>query len=547
MKSHKPHLIRNMSAQILNRSHAAVLLFDAQDKLYFLNENANVLFPKMETGSTKSFFRENYLIDDFDALSGRMIYLNLDVHNLEETCYLFEHEKVINEQNEVEGSYFMLTDMTSEEKQKREAFVRVGRDILTGLLNEAGFFEKIERIFMRNPATDYKIIVSNITSFKLVNELLGREKGDEILSTIGSFITPFVGHDVAASRLEGDHFALCIPRDFDLKALSGKVNRYLKEASPALSIQCYFGVYEIEDAAVAIELMVENANLALEAIREDSGEHIVHFNEELGQDILLKNELLADLEPALANKEFELYFQPQVDSFSEKVVGAEVLIRWNHSTRGFLTPYHFVDLLEKKGRLYELDLFVWEEACKVLRQLNDKGYPISFSVNISPKDIFKDDLTKVFCGLIEKYNLEPRMLKLEITETAVILDSNLLQKLVRDFHKAGFIVEMDDFGSGYSSLNSLKDIPVDIIKTDRVFFKETENMERSKIIFESVLRLARSLNTPIIAEGIETKEQLEYLRSIGCHNIQGFYYSPPIPLDAFVAFMDEHGIEQIKV
>ena len=243
---------------------------------------------------------------------------------------------------------------------------------------------------------------------------------------------------------------------------------------------------------------------------------------------------------AIKKKQFMMYLQPQIDCFTGAVVGAEALARWRNNDGEMISPDMFISVLEENGLITHLDYFIWEQACRKLKQWQMEGKgDRSISINISSKDFYMTDLYESITGLVRKYGVDPKMLKLEITETAIVLDVEEQMALVRKFQNFGFRVEMDDFGSGYSSLNSLKNISVDILKLDMKFMGECENVERSNHIVKSMIDLAHSLDMPVIAEGVETKEQLDFLKSIGCHVIQGYYYSRPLPIEEFEEFMKD--------
>lgn len=232
-----------------------------------------------------------------------------------------------------------------------------------------------------------------------------------------------------------------------------------------------------------------------------------------------------------------MYLQPKVDVNTGKISGAEALVRWKHPIRGLRVPATFLDLFESNGFITKLDLYMWEEACKYLVKLREQGIDLPISVNISRIHIHNTDLVPTLLGLVEKYQLEPRMLELEITENLFIDDVTELFKQMNRLKEAGFVIQMDDFGSGYSSLNMLRKAPVDVLKIDRFFLDEIMSTERGKIIVETSVRMAKQLGLIVVAEGVETKEQLEFLRGVNCDTAQGFYFSKPVPVDEFEALL----------
>lgn len=254
-----------------------------------------------------------------------------------------------------------------------------------------------------------------------------------------------------------------------------------------------------------------------------------------------EQELITDMVVGLQRNEFTVYLQPQYDYTTESLVGAEALVRWNHPTKGLISPAIFIPVFERNGFITQLDLFIWEKTCQLLQKWKDMGLnPIPVSVNISRRDIYNQNLVQVFNGLLKKYNLTPNLLRLEITESAYMENPTQLIQVVEALRDNGFCLEMDDFGSGYSSLNTLKEVPVNVLKLDMKFIaadtkdlKDGKNNSKGGNILSSVIRMANWLHLPVIAEGIESKEQADYLKSIGCFYMQGYYFARPLPIEKY--------------
>ena len=260
---------------------------------------------------------------------------------------------------------------------------------------------------------------------------------------------------------------------------------------------------------------------------------MAYYDEGLRSNVLNEQALTGDLAEAMENGQIRIYLQPQMDG-EGKVLGAEALVRWQHPDRGMLAPGAFIGIFEKNGSIVRLDCHVWELACRQLRRWKDQGREdLYISVNISPMDLYFIDLYKTFAGLVEKYGISPGNLKLEITETAMMSDLEKQLQMISKLREAGFVVEMDDFGSGYSSLNMLKDIQVDVLKIDMAFLGETEDKLRAQKILRTIVELSRQLEVPVISEGVETQEQVEFLREIGCNMFQGYYFARPMEVGIF--------------
>ena len=293
-------------------------------------------------------------------------------------------------------------------------------------------------------------------------------------------------------------------------------------------LKVYLGVYEIDDPSMPISMMCDRALLALGTIKGDYQKQVAYYDEKLRYNVLQEQELAAGLDRAIREGEIELYIQPQI-TVDGRCLGGEGLVRWNHPTKGLLLPAAFIESFERNGMIVKLDLHVWELACKQLREWKDKGFPDRYlSVNISPKDFFFVDIYKEFTTLVGRYGISPKNLKLEITETAIITDLPKQLALIKKLREAGFGVAMDDFGSGYSSLNMLKDIRVDTLKIDMEFLRQSESEERSRTILKTVVALSKELGMPVITEGVETKDHVDFLTQIGCDIFQGFFFARPM-------------------
>lgn len=334
--------------------------------------------------------------------------------------------------------------------------------------------------------------------------------------------------------------------DFDEGRLCEAFRRIVNEVGYALNIHNYYGVYEVKNHRLEPEQMYNRAYLALESIKGRLDRDIAYYDERIRTRRLAEHLTIDELEHALKADEFVIYIQPQVDIENNRVIGGETLVRWLSPKRGLVPPSEFVPLFERNGMITKLDYHVWELACRQLAKWTEEGYPErTLSINISAKNFYLVDLYERIVGLVEKYKVEPQRLKLEITETAFVLDVKRQMELVKRLQNKGFLVEMDDFGSGYSSLNNLKDISIDVLKLDMNFFEKTENPERSEKIISSMVALADNLHMVVIAEGVEEKSKIELLRRIGCRIVQGYYYSKPLTVKQYEAYLETHGHEDM--
>lgn len=306
------------------------------------------------------------------------------------------------------------------------------------------------------------------------------------------------------------------------------------------SISLVYGIYKVTDREVPIRLMCDRARIAKKQIKGSTLTNYAVYDDVIRLKMREQVEIEDEMEKALLNHEFVMYLQPQIWVEKRKICSAEALVRWKHPIKGVLVPAQFLQLFESNGFITKLDTYMWEEACKYLADLQKRKIDLPISVNISRVHIGNTDLPDILSGLVEKYKISPRLLELEITENLFMDDVTELFDQMAELKKRGFKILMDDFGSGYSSLNMLRKAPVDTLKIDRFFLDEILSTERGKIIVESSVRMAKLLGLLVVAEGVETKEQLDFLASVNCDIAQGFYFSKPIPLAEFEVFLSKN-------
>ena len=452
-----------------------------------------------------------------------------------EHIFQTEYKKLYDKKNELIGSYIIFSDVTDDEKKAEFERYRADHDSLTGLYNDSALKRKIEEKLRENPDTEYYIVTSNIKEFKIINDVFGRTSGDALLKQCAEILSKISVKDEIFGRIGADKFGLLVRKElFDeelfLKSSKDMVKIPENEDYP-LIIQ--IGVYEVVDRNMPVSAMFDRAYMAMSSIKDDVNIRIAYYENEMREDLVWEQKILGELEDAIKEKHLLPYLQPQVD-VDGKIEGAEVLVRWRHPQEGLRMPGKFINVLEKNGKIVNLDMYIWEEACIILKSWKERGFDNMYlSVNISPKDFYYVDLYEVFMKLIEKYELDAKNLRLEITESVVMNDIEQKLLVINKLRSAGFLIEMDDFGSGYSSLNLLKDLPVDILKLDMVFLKETRNPERAKIILQEIINMARKLIIPVISEGVETEEQVSFLSDMGCGMFQGYYFAKPISLEEF--------------
>ena len=433
-------------------------------------------------------------------------------------------------------------DVDSEMRIKQEMEYRAEFDSLTGLYNSDTFYQKVEELLYLWEDRRTAIISIDIDRFRLVNDRYGIEAGNKLIKLVGEGIRKCLPRDCIGKRYQADVFSAFIwyEKDKDFIDFMDNLNTIvLKDREINMPVSLVFGIYKITDKSLPIRLMCDRARAVKKQIKGSMLSNYAVYDDEIRLQLREQQEIEAQMEAALRNREFVMYLQPQINIADETLHGAEALVRWVHPTRGVITPAQFIPLFENNGFIMKLDRYMWEEACSYLRRLKKKGYDIPISVNVSRLNIGEVDIPGILDRLTQKYRIDKQRVEVEITENLFIDDAQELFKEMEQLRERGYKVLMDDFGSGYSSLNMLRKAPVDIIKIDRFFLDEIMATERGKIIVEASVRMAKQLGLKVIAEGVETKEQLDFLREIECDIAQGFYYSKPVPVEEFEKLISE--------
>lgn len=537
-------------ADVIDDMDSPVLIFGENDELEVCNQSAKeylkvtegiILWDFVATTNLK------YILTPERRRLGQSKEFHLALHSRGKVFLIHGREQWSSDER-FEGLFLVYNDITDQENMKDEATYYATHDKLTGLWNRDYFFEMVQKVLYDNPDTTFLMIASDIGQFKMFNEILGVRAGNELLLSISESYRKIRKANWVFSRFTADRFALLMPKeDFHEKKFVEFCDGVVENSHYSLQIHNYLGIYEITNARIDPEQMYNRAYLALESIKGNMQQSVAYYDEKIRARRMAERLTIDELEHALKDEEFVIYIQPQIDSRNNKVIGGETLVRWLSPKRGLVPPSEFVPIFEKNGMITMMDFHVWELACRQIAAWKKQGHgERSLSINISAKNFYLADLYERITGLVEKYDIEPQRLKLEITETAFVLDVKKQMDLVKKLQARGFLVEMDDFGSGFSSLNSLKDICIDVLKLDMNFFEKTENPERSKKIIDSMVGLANRLCTPVIAEGVEIKEQIDFLRSVGCYIVQGYYYSKPMSVEDYDKFMEEHESEDMR-
>lgn len=418
-------------------------------------------------------------------------------------------------------------------------------DQMTGLYNYEEFLRRTRSMIDQNSNVKYVMCWMDVKKLRVINHLLGYREGDRVLRLVGSALRRQIPSNGTSGRFADDSFVFCIPDEPGLYPKVSKIARdELALFDCTIPVNVAFGFCQIDNRETDLQEYVDNARLGYDSIKNSYNVNYGVYTEEMRRTIINEAEIMNMMDDALRLRQFHMYLQPQFNHATGELIGAEALIRWVHPTKGIIPPNAFISVFEKSGFILKSDRFIWEEACRQIQKwIREGNEPVPISVNISRVDIYDPDLVRYIEALVHKYEIPVNLLRLEITETAYMENSSQLLAVIKELQDKGFIIEMDDFGSGYSSLNTLKDVPVNILKLDLRFLSEG-NDERGGNILQSVVRMAKWLELPIISEGVENKEQADFLKSIGCNVVQGFYYSRPIPVADFEKLKQKHVIAQ---
>ncbi len=427
-----------------------------------------------------------------------------------------------------------------ETRQNRKFIKAAYIDELTQNLNTKGLKIAYEGIIQKQKQT-YAIIVLNVDNFKVVNDLFGYEEGNRLIRTISERITTRLTQGQFIGRYYADRFVFLTP--FKSKeTLERQIERFFTDlhtyrfpSDTRYRLVFSAGIYIINNNSRPFDKVFDRAIIALnEAVRQyDSS--FVYYEDELRMNLINATQLAKEIEMAVKRREFVVHLQPRFDVQSTKILGAEALVRWNHSVHGLVYPNNFIQLLEKSREIVEVDMYVLEEVCKLLNQMKDEGYPDIF-ISVNQSRVHLNDIHYVndLKNIISKYGIQAHQIELELTEGILVEDINTISQVLKELREEGFVVSIDDFGSGHSSLNLLKSVEIDVLKLDQKFLRETTQSIKTEHIISTIVEMGKKLEIRVVAEGVETAEQLVFLRRIRCDEAQGFWYSEPITIEEFL-------------
>lgn len=427
-----------------------------------------------------------------------------------------------------------------------------GKDTMTGLDRYEVFMEKLEAEIEKVGDDRIVIVYTDIKHFKYINDTYGYKVGDSLLK---DFVNEFMGKTdiiLCAARVYSDNFVTAnrIPPDGpsneEFRDIIYKLNleRETKFREKYLNSRLQFctgiSVIDKNSRSLDAETAVSNANLARKVAKEMESDCCVLFDQSMMEGIKREVEITSSIPKALSKREFRVYFQPKIDTDTLALIGAEALVRWQKADGTFIYPDEFIPLIERSGQIVDVDYYVYREVFDFLaRRLKEGRHVVPISVNVSRVHLNRMNILEYVKALLEEFQVPCSLVEFELTESIYLENTERALELIKGLHKMGFKVSMDDFGSGYSSLNLLSKLPIDIIKLDRVFLKEGEMQENDRIIISCVVDMAKRLKITSLCEGVETQEQCDYLKEVGCQMQQGFYFSRPVPQEVFEKLLEE--------
>jgi diguanylate cyclase (GGDEF)-like protein len=419
-------------------------------------------------------------------------------------------------------------------------FIDVTIDDLTGLNNRIGFIRACDELMHKQDMTGYSMIKIQIYHMQELNERTGMENGDKVLLLLAENVKRAVEqnkHKAVCGRIGGDTFAVLTDEELSINTMAeSNMPDFIQNPLTGLdyAVSFYAGAYRLEEGDNDIDSMLDHAGYALKWVSGNFKTNVAFYDNDIRKEDEHRKAVEQKVRNAIAEREFKVYLQPVCDTMTRERVSAEALVRWIDSKNQMINPSDFIPILEKNGFVTELDLYVLEDVCRMLRDWNEVGIDIvPVSVNFSRVDVEHPGIVEDIIAIVDKYELDHNLIKIELTESAFSENIGNIINTLKRLREAGFVIMMDDFGSGYSNLNMFKDMPIDVVKIDMYFLRNIENSERGMIVLESVVQMAKRLGLEIVVEGVETQEQYDYIRKLRCEMIQGYYFAKPMPSEIF--------------
>ena len=526
-------VLDRMLANIASELNEALFFYDVSGKCIWANEPALAM-----AGLRSEDYEQAHknLVNTFGDIyaNGESWSLKKTYPNRETKYYNFELRQMNDDKGKHTGTFLRISDNTETQLELQREIYSATHDSLTDLYTKEYLYELIAKSIAENPGKKYYIAFVDVSNFKIVNDVFGTEFGDYALKQIAKWIKESSKSSWIYGRLGGDTFGALLPvEDFDSERVERELSAFdIKEGTKEHRLLIHLGMFETTEENLEVSVMFDRAHLAINRIKDDYNVHIAYYDDALRNGVVLDQLLASQISEAIATRQIIPYLQPIVDN-KGRVLGAEALARWNHPTEGFMSPERFIPVLERNGMIADVDLHIWRCSCEVLKRWQERNVDMFISINISPRDFYFMNVPDKLIGLINEFGIKPQRLRIEITETVMIGDVDNRMEDIRRLRNFGFIIEMDDFGSGYSSLNLLQDMPVDVLKIDMAFLRKAEDNPKAEMILYNIIAMAKDLELTSLTEGVESQYQFEQLSRMGCKLFQGYHFSKPVPIEEF--------------
>ena len=502
---------------LLEASHTATEFLDNFFSTSVFNPDGEITKEKLQMGALK----DNYILGQRQyqtmyqcSFLNKYLELNLAMHK--------------NPENKHLEAFIIVLDVSN------NAFLY---DPLTGLYNRQKTYLECNRVLQEHPDDPMVMVHFDIQRFRLYNSFFGESEGDRLLKYIADMfrrLSNTYNYGVYG-RIEADVFLLLFPYRNNVIEWNEKfIQECLAGYRNDFQITGYSGICMVRDRTLSVDALFNRATIAAKNTTEKQLRSYCIFDDTMEKKLIQEQEILRDMRKAIDEEQFQVYLQPKYKLVTGEPFGAEALVRWIHPEKGMISPAAFIQLFEMNGFITTLDQYMWEHVCRLLRKwLDDGKSPEPVSVNMSRVSMYSPQTVAFLTNLIEKYQIPPRLLNLELTESAYMDDPDAMKKRLDELRSYGCEIMMDDFGSGYSSLNTLREIPVDYMKVDRMFLASVDHDDRSRMVLEAVIHMATKMGIPVITEGVETELQKEFLKSIGCDYVQGYLYAKPMSTEEY--------------
>ena len=535
--------LRFRSMKVLDRLLAS-MASDMPEPIFFFDNDGKCIWTnepgRQRVGVSKDDYESikdnlKFLFDDID-LEKTGWTKKLTVGTGDDIQYLeLSMRSATDHEGRVAGSYLSIRDHTEEQLAIEREIYNSTHDSVTGLYTKEYLYEKVAKRLKNDTKTNYMIGFFEIANFNMINDVFGSEFGTYTVKKIADTIKATASEKTLYGRLTYDSFGILINKDiFDEEKLEKMLETFtVSDKTLEHHVLIYFGIYDLRQGTdVDVPLFFDSARLATTKIKDNYSKRIAYYDDQL-RNVAIHEQLISNqLKGAIENREIRPFLQPIVDSRG-MLAGAEALVRWIHPEEGFMNPGQFIPVFEKNGLISEVDKYMWRCACEILAEWEKRNIDSFISINVSPKDFYRLDVVSELKALVEEFDIDPKKLRVEITESAMTSDTLDMIKTVGKLHDLGFIVEMDDFGSGYSSLNLLKDINLDLIKIDMQFLRDSERNMKANMIIKNIINMSEDLGIDTLTEGVETAKQFEKLFDMGCRLYQGYYFSKPVSVEDF--------------